>query len=71
MEFTITIGRENEQEGLQDCSVVTATYRVNDMPLGTFGIIGPTRMDYNRVISVLQGVQQNLAYVLQSYLKED
>lgn len=71
MEFTITIGRENEQEGLQDCSVVTATYRVNDMPLGTFGIIGPTRMDYNRVISVLQGVQQNLTYVLQSYLKED
>ena len=71
MEFTITIGSENEQEGLQDCSVVTATYRVNDMPFGTFGIIGPTRMDYNRVISVLQGVQQNLTCVLQSFLKED
>ncbi len=71
MEFTITIGSENEQEGLQDCSVVTATYRVNDMPFGTFGVIGPTRMDYNRVISVLQGVQQNLTSILQSFLKED
>lgn len=71
MEFTITIGSENEQEGLQDCSVVTATYRVNDMPFGTFGIIGPTRMDYNRVINVLQGVQENLATILQSFLKED
>ncbi len=71
MEFTITIGSENEQEGLQDCSVVTATYRVNDAPFGTFGIIGPTRMDYNRVINVLQGVQQNLASILQTFLKED
>jgi len=71
MEFTITIGSENEQEGLQDCSVVTATYRVNDAPLGTFGIIGPTRMDYNRVVNVLQGVQQNLASILQTFLKED
>ncbi|MBR0081594.1 MAG: heat-inducible transcription repressor HrcA [Clostridia bacterium] len=71
MEFTITIGSENEQRGLQDCSVVTATYRVNDMPFGTFGIIGPTRMDYNRVVNVLQGVQQNLAAILQSLLKED
>lgn len=71
MEFTITIGSENEQEGLQDCSVVTATYRVNDVPFGTFGIIGPTRMDYNRVINVLQGVQQNLTTILQELLKED
>ena len=71
MEFTITIGSENEQEGLQDCSVVTATYRVNDTPFGTFGIIGPTRMDYSRVVNVLQGVQQNLSTILQTLLKED
>ena len=71
MEFTITIGSENEQEGLQDCSVVTATYRVNDVPFGTFGIIGPTRMDYNRVVSVLQGVQTNLTAILQSIIKEE
>ena len=51
--------------------MVTATYRVNDMPLGTFGVIGPTRMDNNRVINVLQGVQQNLSMILQSFLKED
>ena len=50
---------------------MTATYRVNDTPLGTFGIIGPTRMDYNRVVNVLQGVQQNLSVILQSFLKED
>ena len=50
---------------------MTATYRVNDVPFGTFGIIGPTRMDYNRVVSVLQGVQTNLTAILQSIIKEE
>ncbi len=71
MEFTITIGSENEQEGLQDCSVVTASYRVNGTPFGSFGVIGPTRMDYARVLSILSNVQSNLGTILQSYLKEE
>ncbi len=71
MEFNITIGAENEQEGLQDCSVVTASYRVNGVQVGTFGVIGPTRMNYSRVLSVLKGVQDNLTLVLQSFLKEE
>jgi len=71
MEFTVTIGSENEQEGLQDCSVVTASYRVNGTPVGSFGVIGPTRMDYARVLSILKNVQTNLSTVLQSFLKEE
>lgn len=71
MEFTVTIGSENEQEGLQDCSVVTASYRVNGTPVGSFGVIGPTRMDYARVLSILKNVQTNLGTVLQSFLKEE
>ena len=71
MEFTVTIGSENEQEGLQDCSVVTASYRVNGTPFGSFGVIGPTRMDYARVLSILSNVQSNLSAILQSYLKEE
>ncbi|MBQ1820968.1 MAG: heat-inducible transcription repressor HrcA [Clostridia bacterium] len=71
MEFTVTIGSENEQEGFQDCSVVTASYRVNGTPVGSFGVIGPTRMDYARVLSILKNVQNNLSTVLQSFLKEE
>ncbi len=71
MEFTVTIGSENEQEGFQDCSVVTASYRVNGTPFGSFGVIGPTRMDYARVLSILKNVQSNLSTILQSYLKEE
>ena len=71
MEFTVTIGSENEQKGFQDCSVVTASYRVNGTPVGSFGVIGPTRMDYARVLSILKNVQTNLGTVLQSFLKEE
>lgn len=71
MEFTITIGQENEPEGFKDCSVVTASYRVNEVPFGTFGIIGPTRMDYNHVVSVMEGALLNMGQILQSMLKED
>jgi heat-inducible transcriptional repressor len=71
MEFTVTIGSENEQEGFRDCSVVTASYRVNGTPLGSFGVIGPTRMDYARVLTILKNVQSNISTVLQSFLKEE
>ena len=54
VEFCITIGAENELAPLQDCSVVTATYRVGELPVGSFGVIGPTRMNYGKVVSVLE-----------------
>lgn len=53
MEFTIRIGPENKVPELKDCSVITASYRVGNHTSGTLGIIGPTRMNYSRVISVL------------------
>ncbi len=49
----ITIGRENETEKMQDCAVVTSTYRVGDI-LGVVGVIGPMRMRYHRVIPVVE-----------------
>ena len=54
MEVTIRIGAENDVPEMSDCSIVTAEYRVGDQASGTLGIIGPTRMNYNRVIPVLE-----------------
>ena len=54
MEVTIRIGPENEAPEMKDCSIVTAQYRVGDHATGTLGIIGPTRMNYNRVVPVLE-----------------
>lgn len=71
LEFSITIGTENELEPLQDCSVVTATYRVGDLPMGSFGVIGPTRMNYGKVVSVLEFMRRSLSEVLSNYIEED
>ena len=67
----VYIGEEMPMTSMRDCSVVTASYRVNGTPVGSFGVIGPTRMDYARVLSILKNVQTNLGTVLQSFLKEE
>ena len=67
MELSIRIGPENQLPALNDCSIVTASYRVGDHSNGTLGIIGPTRMNYNRVISVLEFMGRALSDVLSEY----
>ena len=67
MEVSIRIGPENQVPELDDCSIVTASYRVGDHSNGTLGIIGPTRMNYNRVISVLDFMSRALSDVLSEY----
>ena len=64
LEFSITIGNENQDETFKDCSIVTATYQIGDEPLGSFGIIGPTRMNYSKVISVLEYMRRSLSEML-------
>ncbi len=64
LEFSITIGNENEDEMFKDCSIVTATYQIGEEPLGSFGIIGPTRMNYGKVISVLEFMRMSLSEML-------
>jgi heat-inducible transcriptional repressor len=71
LEFTITIGNENEDAMFKDCSIVTATYQVGDEPLGSFGIIGPTRMNYGKVISVLEYMRRSLSELLSNELEDD
>ena len=71
MEFSITIGMENEHEQLKDCSIVTATYRIGDEPMGSIGVIGPTRMHYGKVLSVLEFMRRSLGDVLTNYMEED
>ncbi len=70
MEFTIKIGSENGIDELRDMSVVTATYSIGDRNMGTLGVIGPTRMDYRHVISVLSQVSLSMNEIL-SYLIEE
>lgn len=58
--ITVSIGQENKFSEMQDCSMVTAHYIRGDKSVGTIGILGPTRMDYGRVIAILEMVTQKL-----------
>lgn len=55
IEISIKIGGE-EKDMPSDCSLVTATYSASGVKIGTYGVIGPLRMDYQKVVSVLEGV---------------
>ena len=56
----VYIGEEMPVASMRDCSVVTATYDLGDGMKGTVGIIGPRRMDYERVIDVLRHMMEQL-----------
>ena len=53
MAFTVRIGPETGVPEMVDCSIVTATYSTRGGQQGTIGVIGPTRMQYSRVLSIL------------------
>ena len=56
----IYIGAETPIQTMKDCSVVTATYELEDGVQGTIGIIGPKRMDYEKVVENLKTVKEQL-----------
>lgn len=60
----IYIGEETSVQSMKDCSVVTATYELSDGVKGSIGIVGPKRMDYEKVVSTLQTLmaQMDLIY---------
>ena len=59
-DINVYIGEENEKEELKDFSVITFKHNVNGKDLGTIGIIGPKRMDYSKVISVMKYIDKKL-----------
>lgn len=56
----VYIGSETPVEAMKDCSVVTATYEIEDGVYGKIGIIGPKRMDYEKVVSTLHTLMVQL-----------
>ncbi|MDR3294800.1 MAG: heat-inducible transcriptional repressor HrcA [Clostridiales Family XIII bacterium] len=57
----ITIGNENKDDLMQDCSLITATYHIDGTLVGKLGVIGPTRMKYDKVTSVIEFLTENLS----------
>ena len=59
-DIQVYIGDENENEELKDFSIVTFKHSVGNKDLGTIGIIGPKRMNYSKVISVMKYISKML-----------
>jgi heat-inducible transcriptional repressor len=58
--LTVRIGSENAFADLQECSVVLAPYLVEGEPIGTVGVLGPTRMDYRKAQAAVAAISQRL-----------
>lgn len=56
----VYIGDETPVDAMKECSVVTATYEIEEGVYGKVGIIGPKRMDYQKVVNTLQSLMVQL-----------
>jgi len=59
-DINVYIGDEKQNEQLKDFSIVTFKHKYKNKDLGTIGIIGPKRMDYSKVISVMKYISKKL-----------
>jgi len=67
-DLAVTIGSENKYELVQDCSLITATYKIAGKTIGITGVLGPTRMDYSKVISIVDYITLIMNKVLSELL---
>ncbi|HBZ09070.1 MAG TPA: heat-inducible transcriptional repressor HrcA [Bacillus bacterium] len=66
----VTIGKENKNMAMEDCSLITATYSIGQEPVGTIAILGPKRMEYSRVIGLLDFLSRDMSEALTKMFNE-
>jgi heat-inducible transcriptional repressor len=65
----VTIGNENEVDAIKDFSLITASYQLGEDQLGTIALLGPTRMEYKKVITLLNTLSNEMTEVLYTWFK--
>jgi len=63
----IIIGKESKLKEMQNCSLVTSEYKIKGETAGVIGILGPTRMDYPRMVSVAEYISDKLSEILSEF----
>jgi heat-inducible transcriptional repressor len=66
----IFIGEENDLIGINECSIITKTYKVNGKVVGSIGILGPTRMAYSKAVSLIEVITDHLSKFLTEMAKK-
>ena len=64
VKINVKIGADGYDEIPEDCSLISATYSANGVKIGTYGVIGPIRMDYKKVVAVLENVGRILESII-------
>lgn len=67
--LSVQIGEEIKVRQMQECSIISATYRCGDRVMGRLGVIGPKRMDYAHVVAVVDQVAQRITETLQRSIR--
>jgi len=70
-DIQIYIGSESPVSSMKDCSIVTATYEIDEDTKGTIGILGPKRMDYEKVMEALDSVKHQLDKKFKKHKQND
>ncbi len=63
----VRIGQENKCSDIHNCSVVQATYRIDGEVVGKVAVLGPTRMEYGRIMALLRFMHTHLGNLLKGY----
>lgn len=66
---TVRIGGEIDQWDMKECSMITAAYTVNGRKMGSLGVLGPTRMEYAKVVSVVDYMTKYLSQTLERMIR--
>ncbi|MBE6053805.1 MAG: heat-inducible transcriptional repressor HrcA [Clostridium sartagoforme] len=69
-DITIKIGEENFFPEAKDCSIISAEYSVDGRPIGKIGLIGPKRINYSKVIAIMNEVMKELNKSLKNQIIE-
>ncbi|HHW48158.1 MAG TPA: heat-inducible transcription repressor HrcA [Clostridiaceae bacterium] len=67
---SVRIGTENILDEIKECSLLTATYSLGNVVIGSLGVIGPTRMEYPRVISSINYIRKKINEEISKLLEE-
>lgn len=57
----VRIGQENHIDAMRNCTVITVPYKISQEEYGTIAVVGPTRMEYSKVIPLLEYIAKNIA----------
>src|SRR5690625_7022750 len=67
----VTIGNENEREAMNHLSLITSSYNLGLNQMGSIGLLGPTRMEYKKVITLLKGLSNEMSDLLNQVRRKD